>query len=432
MLKSFFYVQYFVPYTLNKRHSPFMMAQADDCYKACLLPPGHFKVTEESTCCYWLALILNTGYTERMQSTYQKILSYYKTHELRFDMGLFVGGFLFDIVTLSEVDNFFGILQQAIYLILLGSIIFGETIRTEDSRRAGPLWFEKIWEFRQAAFHFLLGSLLSLYSLLFLKSASFFSSSVFILVLVAIMIANELSWVRSKGVPLRMSLFVVCLLSFFSICFPLLLGFVGYLPFFLSILATMGFIFGFCRLLAKKGVLPGTLAQMIVWPTLGVCGLFLILYVSGLIPPVPLSVKNLGVYHQIEKKEGQYILSRAKVANWNWRGMLGLQQIEVRPGDRLHFFAQVSSPARFSDQVLIHWYFEDPKRGWQSTDQVSMPVSGGRKEGYRGYSVKQNFQAGSWQVRVETTDGREIGRLYFSVMADNDVSSTREFEVETY
>jgi hypothetical protein len=31
--------------------------------------------------------------------------------------------------------------------------------------------------------------------------------------------------------------------------------------------------------------------------------------------------------------------------------------------------------------------------------------------------VKSNYRAGQWKVQVETTDGREIGRVYFDLVA---------------
>ena len=41
--------------------------------------------------------------------------------------------------------------------------------------------------------------------------------------------------------------------------------------------------------------------------------------------------------------------------------------------------------------------------------------SAGAQQGFRGYGFKSNYQPGDWKVEVETTDGREIGRIYFVV-----------------
>jgi hypothetical protein len=48
-----------------------------------------------------------------------------------------------------------------------------------------------------------------------------------------------------------------------------------------------------------------------------------------------------------------------------------------------------------------------------------MNIHGGRKEGYRAWTHKQNFPAdivGHWQVRVLTEDGQMIGVLRFDVV----------------
>jgi len=68
--------------------------------------------------------------------------------------------------------------------------------------------------------------------------------------------------------------------------------------------------------------------------------------------------------------------------------------------------------------VLMGWYRYEggPKgRGWVLQDTIPIKIVGGREEGFRGYGVKTNYQPGKWKVEVETTDRREIGRIYFSV-----------------
>jgi len=59
-------------------------------------------------------------------------------------------------------------------------------------------------------------------------------------------------------------------------------------------------------------------------------------------------------------------------------------------------------------------------------------VRGGRKGGYRGFTAKQNFSEGEWRVGVETSDAREIGRMYFTVEKAEPSSSPRVFTVESY
>jgi hypothetical protein len=67
--------------------------------------------------------------------------------------------------------------------------------------------------------------------------------------------------------------------------------------------------------------------------------------------------------------------------------------------------------------------------GWQTTDKIPLRVTGGRVGGYRGHASKGNYTAGDWRVAVETTDGREIGRIPFTIV-QSDESGARNFKVE--
>ena len=59
-----------------------------------------------------------------------------------------------------------------------------------------------------------------------------------------------------------------------------------------------------------------------------------------------------------------------------------------------------------------------------------MNISGGREQGFRGFAYKQVLKPGLWQVRIETNDSREIGRLSFEVIADDDLAAQRELKEE--
>ncbi len=364
-----------------------------------------------------------------MSNLKSRLLSYYDKNETKVDIGFFLAGFFFDIFTLSDIDDPLGILQQIIYLFIVGTILFYDFLTAHGFAKVTPR-LEKIWNYRQLIVHFLLGSLLSVYSLFYLKSASFFSSIIFVLLLMGIMVANELKSVQRSEVNVKIALYVICIFSFFSMLVPVILGFVGLLPFLISVGLTALVLWAALHLLRKKVQDTRLLTRSLVAPGGAVLALFVVFYLVGWIPPVPLSVQDMGVYHNIEKQDGQYVLSHENP--W-WRFWnTGDQDFVAEPNDKIHFFAQIYSPARFSDSVILHWFYKDPKRGWQSTDKISMQISGGRKNGYRGFSVKQNYSNGEYRVSVETTDGREIGRMYLNVKKTEKISPERHFTQVTF
>jgi hypothetical protein len=357
----------------------------------------------------------------------QRLFDYYEKNETKVDIAFFLGGFIFDVLTLSDVDDPLSIVQQIVYLFIIGTILFYDFLNTHGLIKVSER-VNKYWEYRNLAVHFLLGSLLSVYSLFFLKSASIFSSVVFVVLIMGVMVANELKSVQKAAVDLKVGLYVICLFAFFSMTIPVLLGFVGVTTFLLSLALTGVVIYGAFILLNKKVDNKKLLLRTLALPGFSVLGLFLILYFVGWIPPVPLSVQNMGIYHNIEKADGTYLLSHENPSWRFWKN--GDQDFLAEPGDKIYFFAQIYSPARFSDSVIVHWYYNDPRQGWMSTDKVPMRISGGRKNGFRGFAVKQNFAEGEGRISVETTDGREIGRIYFNVIKSPVSSENRVFITE--
>jgi uncharacterized membrane protein len=354
-----------------------------------------------------------------------RAFAFYDQHEMRVNLGFFLGGFLFDVVTLSSIDDFFSIFQQVVYLVLVGSLLFAEFLVSAQVW-AVPQWLHKPWEYRSAIVHFLLGSLLSIYSLFFLKSASVFSSLIFVGLIMGIMVANEMKRVQSRG-DTKIGLFVVCLFSFFSMLIPVALGFVGWIPFLLALSATGVTLWGIYRLLQRQVKDERLLRRHLILPGASVSGLFLLFYLLGWIPPVPLAVEEMGIYHGIEKRDGSYFLSHENPWYKPWNH--GDQDFAARPGDRIHVFTKVFSPARFDDQVILHWQRFDVNNGWVTTDKIPMRVTGGRVGGYRGHASKGSFTEGAGRVAVETTDGREVGRISFNITLSNDTTA-RQFKVE--
>ena len=165
----------------------------------------------------------------------------------------------------------------------------------------------------------------------------------------------------------------------------------------------------------KKQLPKDKALKTIVIPSTSVIVTFLVLFFMQAIPPVPLSIQYIGIYHSVAKdKTGVKYQLGYKRPFWKfWEN--GAQSFEAQAGQEVYCFARIFSPSKFNDKVVFHWQFKHPKWGWQTMDKVPIRIRGGRDEGFRAYVGKAKHQPGDWLVKVETTDGREIGRLSFSI-----------------
>jgi hypothetical protein len=332
---------------------------------------------------------------------------WYKKNQGRADIGIFVGGFFFDVATLSRPDDWLMLLQQVLYISMLTFLLY----RMDAERPFTSQLGQKIWQFRNLIFHFFLGSLLSLYTLFFFKSASLWNSFAFLFLLVAVLIINELPQFQKRGHLLKWVLINLMLICFCNLAVPIFTNRLGVLVFILSLIVAVVLH----ALLYKQGIkkLKPEAHRNWLKATVGVYATWILLYLFNVIPPIPLALEKSGIYHLIEKQAGAYTLSYERAAWKFWES--GAQTFVKRPNDEVYFFARVFAPKGFQDQIFTVWKFKDPRQGWVQSDKIPISLLGGREEGFRIYSKKKNLQNGNWRVEVQTSDSREIGRLYFEV-----------------
>ena len=351
-------------------------------------------------------------------------------HLLSWNLLFFVAGFVFDIfATRAGVDHGLMIVQQVIYLAVIGAILYVDFVRdAQPDALPMPRWLERLWKYRSAAFHFCLGTLMNLYSLFFLMSASLFSSIVFVVILFGVVVLNELHAVRRRGLDVKVAFYVLCIFCFWSLMIPIALGSIGRLTFLLSFAATLAMLFGFVIALRRR-IGGAQLVRRLVSPGLAVSLLFLLMYWVGLIPPVPIAARTMGVYHRVERVGDDFRLYY-EPSWWRvWRS--DDRRFVAEPGDVVNVFFAIYAPTRFDDTVVVRWSFRDPRSGWQDSDRIPIRITGGREQGFRGVATKENYGPGDWRVFVETRDGREIARLRFAI-AIGTVNPERVFKTEVY
>lgn len=345
------------------------------------------------------------------------IKSFYERHEQKIEIGFFVGGFLFDLMTLDRIDSWMTIGQQVFYMVLimaaLMQMFFEESRPPADYSQS---FFLKRWyyEYRTAIVHFNFGNLLNLYTIFFFKSSSLLTSFLFMVFIIFLLVANESSRFKSLGLSFKFGLLALCLLSFAAYVVPVFVGSIGLFVFMFSMLVGCIPMVGIgWWIQTYVPALFERAKQQILLPTGFVLLGFLICYVFKLIPPVPLSIPFIGVYHGVEREAGTFRLAHEKPWWKFWHN--GDQDFLAQRNDKIYVAFRIFSPTHFSDQVLVRWYWKDNVHGWAMQDSIPIRIVGGRLEGFRGYGTKSNYQPGEWKVQVETTDEREIGRIYFNL-----------------
>ncbi len=367
---------------------------------------------------------------DRESSLWQQGLRLAARHLLKWNLLFFIAGFVFDVfATRAGVDHTLLIVQQIVYLAIIGAILYVDFVRdAQPEALPMPRWFERLWQYRSLVFHFCLGTLMNLYSIFFLMSASLFSSIVFVVILFGAVVLNELHSVRRRGLDIKVALYVLCIFCFWSLLIPLVLRSISRLTFLVSFVATLAVLAGFVTALRRRiGRAP--LVRRLLSPGLAVSVLFLLMYEIGLIPPVPIAAKSLGVYHRVERVGDEFRLSY--VPSW-WRVWHSDdRRFVAEPGDAVHVFFAIFAPTRFDDTVFVRWSFRDRASTWQDSDRIPIRITGGRQNGFRGVATKENYVAGAWRVIVETRDGREIARLRFTI-TKAESNPERVFKTEVY
>ncbi|MEX2239662.1 MAG: DUF2914 domain-containing protein [Burkholderiales bacterium] len=350
-------------------------------------------------------------------SALERLRLHFGRNEREIAVAFFAGGFVFDIVTVGRIDSWVTIGQQALYLAAVTAVLLHMLLeqgaRTPELAGQPRLW-HWYYEYRSAAIHFALGALMNLYAIFFFKSSSLLVSFGFLAFLVVLVVANESRRVKALGLHFKFALLGLCYLSFAAIVVPVAVGSIGLGVFLLSMLAGALPLAAAAEWIRRRQ--PGQFAaarRQILLPLGFVLVAFLASYMLRIIPPAPLSIPFIGVYHAVERTEEGYRLAHERPWWRFWHN--GDQVFRAQRGDRVVVFFRIFSPARFADRVRMRWYWEPGGHGWLLQDSIPIDIVGGREQGFRGYGYKANYQPGRWKVQVETEDGREIGRVYFTL-----------------
>lgn len=352
---------------------------------------------------------------ERPAQIQQKISGHARRHWLTL---AFIFGFVVDNLTLNRVDQLFDnvILLSYVLLAMLSILLLYAGIAERFGERTNI--FLKKWSpvLMQYAFGGLLSGMLIFYG----RSGSIMESWPFILMILGVIYGNETIKNRQSRLVYNLVIFFIGLFAYIVLVVPVLLGKMGAWVFVGSGLIALLIMYVFFG--AIERVVPNFI-QLQKRNVVFIIGLIYVvlntLYFTNFIPPIPLSLKHVGIYHSVVPNEttGTYTLTFEKPTWWAWYRNSD-EAFHYAKGEAIYCYASVFAPARLATDVYHTWeYYDEVERVWKEHARIPYSISGGRGEGYRGYTYIEGYHEGTWRCVVETARGQVIGKETFKIVS---------------
>ncbi len=324
-----------------------------------------------------------------------------------------VTGFIFDSIMLRRIDVLFSNALLIGYLLISAiSILLLNVHQTREEARRSEVFHITLIFLMQ----FCLGGLFSASFLFYSKSGAVIASWPFLLVIFAYVIGNELFRKHYVLLSFQISVFFTALFSYLIFFLPIILGQMGDSIFLLSGIASLmitGIFIYVLSWFAPQRTRES--ASIMVFSIIVLFGGINLLYFTNLIPPIPLALKEAGIYRSLARlPDGTYLVQGEEQ---DWFGVISSDPtIHIIPGEPLYLLSSVFAPTNLKTDIVHTWqYYDDTDNAWTVADTVKLGITGGRDGGFRTYSSRENIFPGQWRVDVATPRGQLIGRLAFEV-----------------
>jgi hypothetical protein len=348
---------------------------------------------------------------------FKEILIWLKKNERHLWTVLFVGGFATDVVVflpapLSRANSLFIIYLSLVLIGTLGGHYFythGYDKKKGTVARLLNVGFPFIADF-------FIGGLLSGLLIFYTKSSAITVSWPFILLLFFIFFGNELFRDYRKHLAFQLSLVFFTIYAYAIFSLPLAVKEIGPRIFIESGCISVAVFVVLLALMAAAGW--KRLKESMLFIVAGIAGLIILInaaYFTGIIPPLPLTLTGVGAYESITHTGDSYVVvGEQPKPRWD---IFGKQMVYVTSGSPLSVFSSVFAPIAFSSTIVHRWEIYDPTtHKWIERAEIAFLMTGGRTEGYRGYSTISHIQPGTYRVSIETLSGQVIGEIEFTVV----------------
>lgn len=334
-------------------------------------------------------------------SKFRKLI---RKHEKYAPLLFFIGGFIVDSLTLGRIDSVYDLVLLTSYMTLLTITLY--LFNLADDHKWKNTFLERFEVYFPLAIQFFFGGLSSAYVIYFSRSVSLSKTGTFFAILVVLLIANEFLKKRISNKYLQFGMYYFTSFTFFAFMIPVVMKQMDTSIFILSgivsttitvlLIVFIYFSSPSTRVEVKLPKLLGIITSMYLFINM--------LYYFNMIPPVPLALDKGMVAHTVSVENNEYVVTY-EADEWYvfWRD----HKIKFyhNPNDSVYVFSSIFAPTDLNKTVSHRWSYFDPETAiWQVMDEITYEIIGGRDNGFRGYSYKENVIDGLWKVEVVTTE----------------------------
>ncbi|WP_421763053.1 DUF2914 domain-containing protein [Ekhidna sp.] len=353
-----------------------------------------------------------------------KILARYKKsafsrfiqkHEKYAPIFFFMGGFIFDSLTLGRIDRLYDLTILCLHMTSLSVTLYIYN-RIPDGKWKGTL-IDRYKEYLPLAIQFFFGALSSAYVVYFSRSVSLSKTAYFFGILVLLLFANEFLKKRISNKYLQFSIYFFLSFTFFTFIIPV----------FIKAMNTNVFIFSgaislLCTLtliLIVYRVSPNMKVEVKLWKLLGIVLVIYVFinsfYFFRLIPPVPLALSEAIVAHNIQRDGNKYVVSFER-DEWYVFWRTHRREFIWNPDEKVYVFSSIFAPTDLKKTIFHRWkWYNARKEKWEFIEDITYEIMGGRDGGYRGYTYKSHVKEGEWKVEVLTEEELVLGVIEFEI-----------------
>lgn len=333
-----------------------------------------------------------------------------------------LGGLIVDFITFKTLNTTIAFSLLCTHLVISGSILIFLNWFDERKRKNKTLTYIRLGAPFILQFSF--GALLSASFIFYWFSGAFSVSWPFILLIAFLMMSNDVFRHYYLRPVVQVGVYYFILFSLSALILPFLVRSIDEWVWIVSGSASLLLMYGGIELLGKKLKSFSRQKGLMVAVIILIFAFMNALYFLRIIPPIPLAIRDAGVYYNVERVGTDYVVEdehRTAIDR-----LLPGKVMHITQDDRLYIFSAIFAPTDLGTVIVHEWEYKG-ENGWEDRSSPRFTITGGRDGGFRGWSYSSRLQEGKWRVTIKTVNGQVLGRVRFSVeLVDEAVSVYKE------